>query len=194
MFVVAGLGNPEPRYARNRHNAGFMVIEELARRAGASLSGSRFDARAARARVGRMEALLLQPMTFMNRSGGPVGAATRFFKIDPTVELLVVHDELDLELGVIRIKKGGGTAGHNGLRSIAASIGTPDFLRLRFGIGRPETGISVTSHVLSDFSAEQERDLDDVIALAADAVETVLNEGPLAAMNEFHSRKAAREQ
>lgn len=188
MFLVAGLGNPESKYSGNRHNAGFMVVDELARRWGAPMSTTRFDGRVARATIRGQEALLLQPMTYMNRSGGPVGAAARFFKIDPESQLVVIHDELDMELGVVRIKEGGGTAGHKGLRSIAATLGTTDFIRIRFGIGRPGPGRSVTSHVLSDFAPEESKELVSIIDLGADAVETVLAEGPVAAMNEHHSR------
>ncbi len=189
MFLVAGLGNPGPKYAGNRHNAGFMVIEELARRACVLLSASRFEGRMARARIGPVEAVLLEPMTYMNRSGGPVAAAARFFKVDPETELVVVHDELDLELGTIRVKQGGGTAGHKGLRSIAAGLGATSFLRVRFGIGRPKDERSVTAHVLSDFSPEEARELPTIIDRGADAVEILVAEGPAAAMNKLHGVK-----
>ena len=192
MFLVAGLGNPQARHATNRHNVGFLVVNELARRAGVALSTARFDGRAVKTSLGRAEVLLLQPMTYMNRSGGPVASALRFFKLEPDHQLVVIHDELDLEFGVVRVKVGGGTAGHNGLRSIADSIGTTDFVRVRIGIGKPEAGGSVTAHVLSDFSVQERTALSSIVDGAADAVETILSDGPIAAMNRHNAPAKSR--
>ncbi len=188
MFLVAGLGNPGPRYAATRHNVGFMVVEELARRSGVGLSTRRFEGLAARASIVGTDALLLEPLTFMNRSGDSVGPAARFYKIDPATELLVIHDEVDLEYGALRVKKGGGTAGHKGLRSIAGAIGTTDFLRVRIGVGRPQTARPVSAHVLSEFSAEETKELQALIETAADAAETVVSKGPDVAMNRYNVR------
>jgi peptidyl-tRNA hydrolase, PTH1 family len=190
VYLVAGLGNPERRYAGNRHNAGFMVVAALARRAGEDLRPGKFDGLMARVRLRGEDALLLQPMTYMNRSGQAVGPAARFYKVDPATELVVIHDELDLPFGTVRVKQGGGHAGHNGLKSIAASLGTGDFLRIRFGIGRPAPGREVTGHVLSDFSAEEAKDLPAVVDRAADAVEAIVAEGALSAMNRFNQKGA----
>ena len=138
MLLVAGLGNPGREHARNRHNAGWMVVDELARRHGGSWRG-KFAGRMAEVRVGDERLALLKPETYMNDSGRSVGPAAAFFKLEPS-DVLVVHDEGDFDLGRLELKVGGGLAGHNGLRSIAQQLGTPDFLRLRIGVGRPERG------------------------------------------------------
>ena len=138
MLLVAGLGNPGREHARNRHNAGWMVVDELARRHGGSWRG-KFAGQMAEVRVGDERLALLKPETYMNDSGRSVGPAAAFFKLEPS-EVLVVHDEGDFDLGRLELKVGGGLAGHNGLRSIAQQLGTPDFLRLRIGVGRPERG------------------------------------------------------
>src|SRR6266536_802491 len=140
-LLVAGLGNPGREYERNRHNVGWMVADELARRHGASWKG-KFSGRLAEVRIDGHRVALLKPETFMNESGRSVGAAARFYKLEPDA-VLVVHDEIDLELGRLQARLGGGLAGHNGLRSIAAHLGTPDFLRLRVGVGRPRDRKSV---------------------------------------------------
>ncbi len=168
-LLVVGLGNPGRDYARNRHNVGWMVVEELARRHGASWKG-KFSGQLAELRLDGHRVALLKPETFMNESGRSVGAAARFFKLEPDA-ILVIHDEMDLELGRLQARSGGGLAGHNGLRSIAAHLKTPDFLRLRVGVGRPGRGDprKGADYVLSNFTAEE--DADALVARAADAVE-----------------------
>lgn len=183
MFLVAGLGNPGPKYAKNRHNVGFMVVERLA---GPGPWREKYKGRFARVRLGGEDVVLLEPLTFMNLSGESVQAAMQFFKVPPD-RLLVVHDELDLPFGTVRLKKGGGVAGHNGLKSIVQHCGGPGFARLRVGIGRPERG-AVESHVLSDFSSEEGAALEDVLNDATRAVEAVLAEGLSAAMNAVNAR------
>ncbi len=175
MLLVAGLGNPGREYARNRHNAGYMVVDELARRHGGSWR-SKFSGRIAEVRVGPERLVLLQPETYMNESGRAVGAAAAFFKVEPH-DVLVVHDEGDFDLGRLEVKVGGGLAGHNGLRSIAQQLGTQDFLRLRIGVGRPERGDPrpLADWVLSNF--EPHDHAGSLIAAAADAVEAVVAEG-----------------
>jgi peptidyl-tRNA hydrolase, PTH1 family len=174
-LLVAGLGNPGREYARNRHNAGFMVADELARRHGGSFRG-KFSSELAELRVDGHRVALLKPQSYMNESGRPIVAATQFFKVDPAA-LLVVHDDSDLELGRIQARLGGGLAGHNGLRSIAKLLGTQDFLRLRIGVGRPGRGDRrpLADYVLSDFTPDD--DADALVARAADAVECLLAEG-----------------
>jgi PTH1 family peptidyl-tRNA hydrolase len=174
-LLVAGLGNPGREYARHRHNVGAMVAEELGRRLGASWR-SKFSGRLAEVRFDDRRLALLQPETYMNESGRSVGAAVRFFKLPPD-RLLVVHDEVDLEFGRLQARLGGGLAGHNGLRSIAAALGTPEFTRLRVGVGRPERGDPrpVSDYVLSKF--EPHEDWEAVVARAADAVETLARDG-----------------
>src|SRR5437764_6861795 len=168
-LLVVGLGNPGREYERNRHNVGAMVADELARRHGGSWR-SKFSARIAEIRLEGHKLALLKPETYMNESGRSVGAAARFFKVEPD-QVLVVHDEGDFDLGRLELKAGGGLAGHNGLRSIAQHLGTQDFLRLRIGVGRPERGDprTLADYVLADFDAHD--DADALIARAADAVE-----------------------
>jgi peptidyl-tRNA hydrolase, PTH1 family len=184
-LLVAGLGNPGREYARNRHNVGFMVADELARRHGGSWR-SKFSGQLSEIRIGDARVALLEPMTYMNLSGRPVGAAVRFFKVQPE-QLLVVHDEGDFDLGRLQLRLGGGLAGHNGLRSIAQALGTPEFMRLRVGVGRPGRGDprDLADYVLSNF--EPEDDAETIVARGADAVEAVVRDGLEAAQREFHT-------
>ncbi len=184
--LVAGLGNPGPKYVGNRHNVGFMVVDELARRWAAPGFRDKFNGEFTKVALGDRDVVLLKPMTYMNLSGESVQGAMRFFKV-PVERLLCVHDELDLEFGVVRVKVGGGTAGHNGLRSMVEHCGGPGFVRCRVGIGRPNRG-RPESYVLSDFSSLERVELGMVLELAADMVETALREGPTQAMNRHHSR------
>jgi PTH1 family peptidyl-tRNA hydrolase len=174
-LLVVGLGNPGREYAGNRHNVGWMVVDELARRHGASWR-EKFSGRIAETRIDGHKVALLKPETFMNDSGRAVAAARRFFKLEPDA-ILVVHDEVDLESGRLQARLGGGLAGHNGLRSIASYLRTPEFMRLRVGVGRPERGDRrpVADYVLSDFEATD--DADALVGRAADAVETLDAEG-----------------
>ena len=183
-LLVAGLGNPGRAYERNRHNVGWMVVEELARRHSGSWRG-KFSGRLAEIRIDGRRVALLAPETYMNESGRSVGAALRFFKLEPQ-DLLVVHDEGDLDLGRIQARSGGGLAGHNGLRSVAEQLGTPDFLRLRVGVGRPERGDPrpLADYVLSDFTPED--DAAAIVARAADAVEAVVRDGLEVAQQRFN--------
>ena len=166
MLLVAGLGNPGREYARNRHNAGYLVLDELVRRHGGSWR-SKFSGQVAEIRVDDAKVVLLKPETYMNESGRSVGAAAQFFKVEPA-DVLVVHDEGDFDLGRLEVKFGGGLAGHNGLRSIAQHLKTQDFRRLRIGVGRPERGDprSLADYVLADF--EPHDDADDLVTRAAD--------------------------
>jgi peptidyl-tRNA hydrolase, PTH1 family len=189
--LVAGLGNPGPKYADNRHNVGFMVVERLAERCGGAPFREKFKGQFAKVRMGRGDAVLLMPMTYMNLSGESVGAALKFFKV-PLDHLVVVHDELDLPFGTVRVKVGGGTAGHNGLRSIVQHGGGGDFIRVRMGIGRPQGKQSVESYVLSDFDTSERAELGDVVDLGADVVEAVVTRGPREAMNAYHAGGALR--
>ncbi len=183
-LLIAGLGNPGREYERTRHNAGWMVVDELARRTDASFR-SKFSGKLAEARLGELRLALLKPETFMNESGRSVGAAARYFKV-PAESLLVVHDDVDLEPGRLQARIGGGLAGHNGLRSIAQALETQDFLRLRIGIGRPGRGDRrpVADFVLSEFEPEVE--VDALVGQAADAVETIAREGLEAAQARFN--------
>jgi peptidyl-tRNA hydrolase, PTH1 family len=183
-FLVAGLGNPGGRYADTRHNVGQMAAEELARRLGGSWRG-KFKGRIAEVRDGDERIGLLVPETYMNDSGRSVAEALRFFKLPPE-QLLVVHDELDLELGDVRAKRGGGLAGHNGLRSLADNLGTQDFLRVRVGIGRPERGDRrpIADWVLQPFAPGT--DVDALVRDAADCAQDVTRDGVDAAMRRWN--------
>ena len=185
-LLVVGLGNPGREYAGHRHNVGWMVADELALRHGVSWR-SKFSGRVGDLRLDGHRLALLKPETYMNESGRSVGAAARFYKVEAEA-VLVVHDEGDLDLGRLQARLGGGLAGHNGLRSLAAHLGTSDFLRLRVGVGRPERGDPrpLADFVLSDF--EPEDDAEAIVARAADAVETVARDGLEAAQRRFNER------
>jgi PTH1 family peptidyl-tRNA hydrolase len=185
-LLVVGLGNPGREYARNRHNVGHMVIDELARRHDGAWR-SKFTGQLAEIRIDGHKVALLKPETYMNDSGRAVRAAAQFFKVDPD-RILVVHDEGDLDLGRLQARAGGGLAGHNGLRSIAQQLGTQEFLRLRVGVGRPGHGDrrSLADFVLADF--EPADDAPGIVARAADAVETLDAEGLDAAQRRFNER------
>jgi peptidyl-tRNA hydrolase, PTH1 family len=183
-LLVAGLGNPGREYERTRHNVGWTVVDELARRRDGSFR-SKFAGQLAEVRDGDLRLALLKPETYMNVSGRSVGQAIRFFKVDPGA-LLVVHDDVDLGPGRLQAKLGGGLAGHNGLRSIAEVLGTQDFLRLRIGVGRPARGDRrpVADYVLSPF--EPEIDVEALVSRAADAVEAMARDGLEAAQSRYN--------
>lgn len=183
-LLVVGLGNPGRGYERTRHNVGWMVADELARRHDGSWRG-KFSGRLAELRIGDRRVAVLKPETFMNESGRSVAAAVAFFKVAPEA-LLVVHDDVDLEPARLQARLGGGLAGHNGLRSLVQSLGTQDFVRLRIGIGRPGRGDPrpVSDYVLSDFAPEE--DADEIVGRAADAVEAVVTDGLEAAQQRFN--------
>jgi peptidyl-tRNA hydrolase, PTH1 family len=185
-LLVAGLGNPGREYATTRHNVGFLVCDELARRHGGSFR-AKFSGELAEVRFGGSKLALLKPQTYMNESGRSVGPAARFFKVRPA-DLLVVHDEVDLDPGRLQARLGGGLAGHNGLRSVAQHLGTQEFLRLRVGVGRPERGDPrpVADFVLSSFPAEL--DVDALVTRAADAVETLAKDGIEVAQQRYNER------
>ncbi len=183
-LLVAGLGNPGREHERDRHNVGWMVMDELARRHGGSWR-SKFNGRLAETRLGESRVALLKPESYMNDSGRPIGAAARYFKVPPSA-LLVVHDDVDLAVGRLQARAGGGLAGHNGLRSISQALGTQEFLRLRIGVGRPERGDPrpVADYVLSPFAADE--DPEELVARSADAVETLVAEGLAVAQQRFN--------
>jgi peptidyl-tRNA hydrolase, PTH1 family len=183
-LLVVGLGNPGREHERDRHNVGWMVADELARRMDGRWR-AKFSGQLAEVRLDALRLALLKPETFMNDSGRSVAAATRFFKVEPE-SLLVVHDDVDLEPGRLQARAGGGLAGHNGLRSLAQALGTQEFLRLRIGVGRPDRGDprSVADYVLSPF--ELAEDVGALVSRAADAVETVAREGVEAAQQRFN--------
>ena len=193
-WLVVGLGNPGPGYAGNRHNVGAMVIEELARRCGSALRTHKARAHAAQVRIGTgpggvpgPPAVLAVPASYMNESGGPVKALLGFFSV-PVERLVVVHDEIDIDAGVVRLKRDGGEGGHNGLRSISSSLGTRDYHRVRVGVGRPPGRMQAADFVLRDFSSAERKDvLPFLVDDAADAVEQLVAVGLLEAQRRVHA-------
>jgi PTH1 family peptidyl-tRNA hydrolase len=187
VWLLVGLGNPGPKYQGTRHNIGFHVVDRLASRAGASPSRAKLGAEIAEGRLGSERVLLCKPMEFMNTSGQAVVRVARFWKI-AAAQTVVVHDELDVPFGRLKLAAGGGHGGHNGLRSIIAESGTSDFARVRFGIGRPPAGWKGADYVLADFTAAERELLPELEDRAAAAVEAIVNSGLSAAMNRFNGK------
>lgn len=193
-WLVVGLGNPGPRYAGNRHNVGAMVLAELAQQARVSPRQHKARAWVSEIRLGTMpgglpgpRVVLAQPMSYMNVSGGPVAGVARFFSI-PVERTVVLHDELDIDFGALRLKRGGGEGGHNGLRSISQLLSSKDYLRVRLGVGRPPGRQDPADYVLSDFPARDRVDVELLIGDGADAVHDLVHLGLEAAQQRFHSR------
>jgi len=200
-WLVVGLGNPGPQYAGNRHNVGQMVLDELARRTGATFGGKaggllhrRPQAAVADARLGVLpggapgpRVVLAKPSTYMNVSGGPVAALAKYYDV-PLDRIVLVHDELDIPFADVRLKRGGGEGGHNGLRDTSKALGTKDYVRVRVGIGRPPGRMDPADFVLKDFAKPEAKDLPWLLDRAADAVEAVLVEGLEAAQQRFHTK------
>lgn len=184
-WLVAGLGNPGPEYAGNRHNIGFMVADLLAERIGGRFRSHKSRAQVAEGRIGGQRVVLAKPMTFMNLSGGPVTGLRDFYKV-PVGQVIAVHDELDIGFAALRLKKGGGDNGHNGLKSITKSLG-PDYLRVRCGIGRPPGRTEVATFVLRDFSVAERKELEWFVDRAADAVESLIADGLDRAQSTYNS-------
>lgn len=187
MKLIVGLGNPGQKYAETRHNIGFMVAERLASRAGIALKRNGYQGLYGTGRLAGTEATILLPQTYMNRSGASVAPASQSLGVAPG-DLIVIHDEIDLPFGCLRIKQGGGHGGHNGLRSIVAATGVADYTRLRMGVGRPPEGGDVSGYVLSRFNALERNLLPEYIDVATDALASVLTEGVPAAMNAYNNR------
>jgi PTH1 family peptidyl-tRNA hydrolase len=186
--LIVGLGNPGPQYDKTRHNVGFMVADALAGRVGSSFSShKKSNSDIVQARLDGRSVVVAKPRTFMNLSGQPVAALARFFSVDPA-NIVVVHDELDIDFGALRLKLGGGEGGHNGLRSVSSHLGTKDYLRVRVGVGRPPGRMDPASFVLKPFSTPERKDLGVVIEEAADAAELLLKVGLEAAQNRVHPR------
>jgi len=187
LKLIVGLGNPGAEYARTRHNAGFWLVDELARRHGGTFRHEgKHQAELARVRIGGEEIWLAKPMTFMNRSGGPVSSVLGFYKIAPA-EMLVAHDEIDLPSGTVRLKLAGGHGGHNGMRDLISAQGD-GFWRLRIGVGHPGVKNEVVDFVLTHAGKDEQRVIDETIVAGADAIEEMLRSGAQIAMNKLHSR------
>ena len=185
LWLVVGLGNPGPSYAGHRHNVGFGVVELLAERMGGRFKAHKGRADTVEGRLVGKRAVLAKPKCYMNESGGPVASLRDFFKV-PAERIVVVHDELDIAFGTLRLKRGGGDNGHNGLRSVTKSLGTNDYLRVRVGIGRPPGRQDPADFVLKDFSAAERKEVPLLVDRAADAVEALVSGTLEAAQNTFH--------
>lgn len=187
-WLVVGLGNPGPRYEHTRHNIGQSVVDELADRRGGTFSSHKANARVAEEwlRPGGAKLVLAKPNSFMNVSGGPVSSLTRFYGVPPE-RVIVVHDELDIPFDSLKLKSGGGHGGHNGVRDVAKALGTPDFVRVRVGIGRPPGQQDPADWVLSSFGTTERKTLSVLVSDAADAVERIVEEGLVAAQQRVHA-------
>jgi PTH1 family peptidyl-tRNA hydrolase len=183
--LVVGLGNPGPKYAATRHNAGFLVVDLLAERIGGRFKALRSHADVVEGRLAGSPVVLAKPRSYMNESGGPVVAVARFYKV-PVERIVVVHDELDLPFGSLRLKRGGGDGGHNGLRSATSALGSKEYARVRFGIGRPPGRQDPADYVLREFAGSERKELGFLVDRAADAVEALLADGLEAAQNTYN--------
>jgi PTH1 family peptidyl-tRNA hydrolase len=187
MRLIVGLGTPGAQYENTRHNVGFMVVDKLAGEFGISVNKNKFDVRYGRGDIENQAVMLAKPMAFMNRSGGPVQQLAAYFKID-SKDLIVIHDDIDLAFGRLKIKEKGGHGGHRGLKSIIQAVGEDAFVRLRIGVGRSETGSSVSNHVLGPFHDDEFTLLDGILNRGRNAVVTILTKGPKVGMNRFNEK------
>ena len=188
MRLIVGLGNPGTQYEHTRHNAGFMVVDKLAEDFGIAVNKNRFDVRYGRGNIEGQAVMLARPMAFMNRSGWPVQKLAAYYKIS-TKDLIVIHDDIDLDFGRLKIKEKGGHGGHKGLKSIIDAVGEGEFVRLRMGVGHSGVKNSVSDHVLGPFNADEARLLDAVIVRARDAIVAILTEGIEVGMNRFNTKR-----
>ncbi|MEE4365041.1 MAG: aminoacyl-tRNA hydrolase [Desulfotignum sp.] len=186
--IIAGLGNPGRDYARTRHNIGFLVVEAIAEKAGTDFDKNRFDAAFVKTRIHGREVFLVKPLSYMNRSGFPLQKISAYFKVDFS-DIIVVHDDLDLPFGTIKIMQDRGPGGHNGVRSIMDAFGRKDCIRVRIGVGHPEDQGQVTGHVLGVFTPDEQAALNGIVAAAADACGLILSKGVVQAMNRVNARR-----
>ena len=189
-WLIVGLGNPGAEYAHNRHNVGQMVLDELASRIGSGFKSHKSRAQVLEGRlgIGGPRVVLAKPLSYMNVSGGPVSALSKFYDIEPG-HVIAVHDEIDIPFNTVKLKLGGGEGGHNGLRDISKALATKDYLRVRVGVGRPPGRMDTADFVLKDFSASEKKELPFLIDTAADAAEALVRDGLLAAQQQFHPAK-----
>jgi len=186
VWLVVGLGNPGPTYAANRHNVGAMVLDVLGGRVGGAFRTHKARAAAVEGRLGGQRVVLAKPSSYMNESGGPVAGLAQFYQAD-VENVVAVHDELDIPYGELRLKRGGGEGGHNGLRSITRSLGSKEYVRVRVGIGRPPGRMDAADYVLRDFGGAERKNLGVLLEQAADAVELIVAKGLLEAQQQVHS-------
>lgn len=190
MHLILGLGNPGRRYAGTRHNAGFEVVDRLGQRWGAPVTRRQLGALVASARVEDVPCVLAKPQGYMNLSGQPAASLRGYYRVEP-YSVVVVHDDVDLPFGTVRVKRGGGHGGHNGLRDLHARLGSGEYLRVRFGVSRPPPGQDTADYVLGRWTTDEAERLSELVDRAADAVEAVLADGVVKAMNTFNTRSPA---
>lgn len=191
MKMIVGLGNPGNEYAGTRHNVGWMLVDALAEHLGINEWRSREKGMVAEGRIGSEKILLVKPLTYMNNSGECVGPLMRWYKLEPE-DIMAAHDDMDIPIGTIRIRKKGSAGGHNGIKSLLSHIGSENFCRLRIGIGRPQPGWSVINHVLAKFNDQEQKEIGDAIKQLIPAVECMVLEGPDMAMNKFNPKKVKK--
>ncbi len=189
MFIIAGLGNPGREYANTRHNAGFMVIDAIAEKAGISVSEKKHKALIGKGVFAGEKVVLVKPQTYMNLSGESIREVTDYYKVDAESELIVISDDIDLDVGQLRIRPKGSAGGHNGLKNIIQHLGTEIFIRVRVGVGAMQRGGDLVSHVLGSIDKEDMENYADALANAVDAIEVIMNEGTEPAMNRFNTKK-----
>ena len=192
MYLIAGLGNPGRQYEATRHNMGFDVLDCLIEKHHIAQSGVKFNAMFGKGIIGGEKVILMKPLSFMNLSGGPIQEMANYFKVDPETELIVIYDDIDLEPGQLRIRKQGSAGGHNGMKDIIRKLGTDKFLRIKVGVGAKPKGWDLADHVLSRFTDQDRKLVDESLEKAADAVEIMISRGADAAMN-LYNRKPAKE-
>lgn len=193
MKMIAGLGNPGAEYAKTKHNAGFMLVDALAERLGADAWRERYDALVVETRIGSEKVLLVKPLTYMNESGRAIGPLMSWYKLEAE-DLIVVHDDMDIPAGTVRIRRKGSAGGHNGIRSILAHLGDEHFARVRIGIGRPLPGWTVIHHVLAPFPPEDVPKIRDAVSYLLPAVECIVTEGVDMAMNKFNPHRKRKKE
>ena len=190
MFIIAGLGNPEKKYDGTRHNVGFAVIDILAQEYGIDLTEKKFKAIYGKGKIGEEKVILAKPLTYMNLSGESIGPMMEYFKADPGTDLIIISDDIDQEIGNIRVRSKGSAGGHNGLKNIILHLGTDEFRRVRIGVGHKPTGMDLADHVLSHFSAGQQKEITESMNAAVDAVKVIIEQGTDAAMNLFNRKRS----
>ena len=193
MYLIAGLGNPGTKYSGTRHNMGFDVVDLLIERHKIPQSGVKFNAMYGKGTINGHKVIVMKPLSYMNLSGGPIQQMAAFFKIDPASRLIVIHDDIDLDPGVLRIRKQGSAGGHNGMKDIIQKLGTEQFCRVRVGVGAKPKDWDLADHVLSRFTPADRTLVDEALEAAADAVEKIVTEGPDAAMNTFNKKRPVKE-
>ena len=189
MYIIAGLGNPDKKYEKTRHNIGFDTVDALAEKYNISITEKKHKALCGSGVIEGVKVILAKPQTYMNLSGESIAEIVNFYKLDPESEMLIIFDDISLAPGNIRVRKKGSAGGHNGIKSIISSVGTSNFMRIKVGVGEKPQGWDLADHVLGRFSSGDRKLVDEAIEFAADAVEKIITDGPDAAMNEYNRKR-----